>query len=77
MLALLQQPFYQGFDVHVHPMGRKPVAFHIARLLDRNPRTPFKIELTLHNLPTEIYNRWVQSQLAACRAASKRPERKS
>lgn len=67
MRAILEQPFYQEFVVHVHPMGNKPIAYHLARLLDRNPRTPYKIELALHNLPTEIYQRWLNTQLAQCR----------
>ena len=67
MQALLAQAQYRQFQVYVHPMGTKPLAYHIARLLDRNPRTPYKIELALHNLPTEIYPRWVQFQLQQCR----------
>ncbi|UOO88514.1 hypothetical protein LVJ82_13710 [Vitreoscilla massiliensis] len=67
MQDTLAQPQYRQFQVYVHPMGTKPLAYHIARLLDRNPRTPYKIELALHNLPTEIYPRWVQFQLQQCR----------
>ncbi|UOO91843.1 hypothetical protein [Vitreoscilla stercoraria] len=66
MLALLQQPFYQEFLIYVHPMGIQSVGFHMARLLDRNPRTPYTIELALHNIPTEIYQRWLQAQLQKC-----------
>jgi len=58
MRALLDDPFYRGFRVYVHPKGVKPVGYHIARLLDRNPRTPFRIELGLHNLHTTIQARW-------------------
>lgn len=68
MLALLQQPFYQEFLIYVHPMGIKSVGFHVARLLDRNPRTPYTIELALHNIPTEVYQRWLQAQLQNCRS---------
>jgi hypothetical protein len=52
MRALLDDPFYRGFMVYVHPQGVHPIGFHIARLLDRNPRTPYAIELALHNLHT-------------------------
>lgn len=58
MRALLDDPFYRGFRVYVHPKAVKPVGYHVARLLDRNPRTPFRIELGLHNLHTTLYDRW-------------------
>ncbi|MCC8362653.1 hypothetical protein LK996_06145 [Lysobacter sp. A6] len=64
--AELADPFYTGFDIYVHKQGVKPVGFHIARLLDRNPRTPFRIELALHNLHTTLYDRWVAYRVAVC-----------
>ncbi|HJW45482.1 MAG TPA: hypothetical protein VJ484_03235 [Lysobacter sp.] len=64
--ALLADPFYRGFEVYVHKQGVKPVGFHIARLLDRNPRTPFRIELALHNLHTTLFDRYLAHRLAAC-----------
>jgi hypothetical protein len=63
---LLDDPFYRGFQVYVHHQGVKPVGFHIARLLDRNPRTPFRIELALHNLHTTLYDRYVARRLRDC-----------
>ncbi|MEL3955345.1 hypothetical protein [Stenotrophomonas bentonitica] len=71
--ALLDDPFYQGFLIYVHPRGIRPIGYHIARLLDRNPRTPFAIELGLHNLHTTLYRRWVQAQLRQCAAATVPP----
>ncbi|MFL9584234.1 hypothetical protein [Stenotrophomonas sp. AB1(2024)] len=68
--ALLDDPFYREFVIYVHPRGIRPVGYHIARLLDRNPRTPFAFELGLHNLHTTLYHRWIQSQLQQCTAAS-------
>lgn len=68
--AELADPFYRGFEVYVHRQGVKPVGFHIARLLDRNPRTPFRIELALHNVHTTLYERYVQHRLRACGAAT-------
>lgn len=65
MRALLDDPFYRGFMVYVHPQGVRPIGFHIARLLDRNPRTPYAIDLALHNLHTTIYRRWLDSRLQA------------
>jgi hypothetical protein len=59
-------PFYGGFAIYVHRQGVKPVGFHIARLLDRNPRTPFRIELGLHNLHTTLYDRYVAYRLEEC-----------
>ncbi|HEY5783078.1 MAG TPA: hypothetical protein VIT66_14585, partial [Lysobacter sp.] len=64
--ALLADPFYRGFDIYVHKQGVKPVGFHIARLLDRNPRTPFRIELALHNLHTTLYDRYLAHRLDDC-----------
>ncbi|WP_456362579.1 hypothetical protein [Xanthomonas sp. F1] len=67
--ALLDDPFYRGFQVYVHPKGVKPIGYHVVRLLDRNPRTPFAIELTLQNLHTTLYQRWRDLQLRACAQA--------
>ncbi len=69
--ALLDDPFYQGFVIYVHPRGIRPVGYHVSRLLDRNPRTPFAFELGLHNLHTTLYRRWVDTQLQQCAAASR------
>ncbi len=68
--ALLDDPFYQGFVIYVHPRGIRPVGYHVARLLDRNPRTPFAVELGLHNLHTTLYHRWIETQLRQCVAAT-------
>ncbi|WP_022971675.1 hypothetical protein [Xanthomonas maliensis] len=66
--SLLDDPFYTGFQVYVHPKGVKPIGYHVARLLDRNPRTPYAIELTLHNLQTTLYWRWIDWRLQQCEA---------
>ncbi|NEL41915.1 MAG: hypothetical protein G3W69_29415, partial [Xanthomonas perforans] len=63
-------PFYQGFLVYVHPKGTKPIGYHVARLLDRNPRTPYAIDLTLHNLRSTLYWRWIDWQLQQCGAST-------
>lgn len=70
MEALLDDPFYRGFEIYVHPMGIKPIGYHIIRLLDRNPRTPYAVELTLHNLHTTLYQRWIAHELRGCAAAA-------
>lgn len=67
--ALLADPFYREFRIYVHRSGVRPVGYHIARLLDRNPRTPFAIELTLHNLHTTLFRRYLAHRLATCAAA--------
>ncbi len=72
---LLDDPFYRGFQVYVHRQGVKPVGFHVARLLDRNPRTPFRIELALHNLHTTLYRRYIDYRLRECEASLPRPTR--
>lgn len=70
MDAILADPFYRGFEVYVHPRGVKPVGYHLARLIDRNPRTPYRIQLGFHNLHTTIYARWIAQRLADCEATS-------
>ncbi|MCC4617131.1 hypothetical protein LL972_14185 [Xanthomonas campestris pv. asclepiadis] len=70
LLTLLEDPFYQGFLVYVHPKGIKPIGYHVARLLDRNPRTPYAIDLTLHNLRSTLYWRWIDWQLQQCGAGT-------
>lgn len=72
MDQLLDDPFYQQFVIYVHPRGIRPIGYHIARLLDRNPRTPFSIDLAVHNLHTTLYRRWREVQLRHC-AATGRP----
>jgi hypothetical protein len=54
----------------VHDHGVQAVGFHIARELDRNPRTPFRIALALHNLHTTLYDRYVAHRLDSCRRES-------
>jgi hypothetical protein len=66
---LLGDPFYQQFLIYVHPRGIKPIGAHVARLLDRNPRTPYVIELAMNNLQTTLFERWVQAQTGDCAAA--------
>lgn len=66
MESLLDDPFYRGFEIYVHPMGVKPIGYHVIRLLDRNPRTPYAIELALHNLHTTLYRRWIEHELRQC-----------
>jgi hypothetical protein len=65
--ALLSDPFYRGFRIYVHRHGVQTVGWHLIRMLDRNPRTPFRIELLLHNLHGTLFERYLQHQLAACR----------
>ncbi|WP_422509360.1 hypothetical protein [Stenotrophomonas sp. GZD-301] len=67
---LLDDPFYREFLIYVHPRGIRPIGYHVARLLDRNPRTPFAIELGLHNLHTTLYRRWIDARLRQCAATA-------
>ena len=75
--AELADPFYRDFEIYVHKQGVKPVAFHIARLLDRNPRTPYRIELALHNLNTTLYDRYVAYRLRDCSRGGLPPSARS
>ncbi len=71
MSAILDDPFYAGFLVYVHHHGARPVGWHLARLLDRNPRTPYRIELALHNRDTEIFERYAKFRVGECLAAAR------
>ncbi|MEO6064614.1 MAG: hypothetical protein ABIP49_02375 [Lysobacterales bacterium] len=66
MRTLLDDPFYGGFRVYGHPHGVKPIGYFVVRMLDRNPHTPFRIELALHNLHTEIYRRYARDRIDLC-----------
>ncbi len=64
--ALLADPVYRELLIYVHPKGVKPLGYHIVRLLDRNPRTPFSIDLALHNVHSTLYQRWIGARLREC-----------
>ena len=66
--TLLADPFYRGFRVYVHKLGVEPVGYHVVRLLDRNPRTPYRIELGLHNVHTTLMQRYIDYRTATCSA---------
>ncbi|WP_425414783.1 hypothetical protein [Pseudoxanthomonas dokdonensis] len=68
MDALLADPFYRGFRIYVHHRGVQPIAYHVVRMLDRNPRTPYTVSLARHNLHTTLYRRWRDRQLHDCRS---------
>lgn len=69
--ALLGDPFYRGFHVYVHKLGVRPVGYHIVRLLDRNPRTPYRIGLALHNVHTTLMARYLEHRLDVCRGGAR------
>ncbi|MCD9088206.1 hypothetical protein [Stenotrophomonas sp. SY1] len=64
--ALLADPVYRQLQIYVHDKGVRPLGYHIVRLLDRNPRTPFSIDLALHNLHTTLFRRWLDARLRDC-----------
>jgi len=65
--AIVADPFFSGFRIYVHRHGVTAVAYHFVRLLDRNPRTPFRIALALHNVHTTLMQRWIDHRLLSCR----------
>ncbi len=65
--AIVADPFFSGFRIYVHRHGVTPVAYHFVRLLDRNPRTSFRIALALHNVHTTLMQRWIDHRLRSCR----------
>jgi len=73
MDALLADPFFSEFRIYVHRHGVTPVSYHLVRLLDRNPRTPFRIALALHNVHTTLMQRWIEFQLDHCAAGDALP----
>lgn len=68
--AILADPFFSGFRVYVHRQGVQSIGYHLARMLDRNPRTPFKVEFALHNVHTTLMRRWFAYRVQACEAAT-------
>lgn len=70
MEAVLDDPFFRGFRIHVHRQGVRPVGHHFIRMLDRNPRTPFQIAFALHNVHTTLRQRYIGHQLATCGAVA-------
>ncbi len=67
MDTLLADPFYRDFRIYVHKLGVQSVGYHVVRLLDRNPRTPYRIGLALHNVDTTLQARYLAHRLQACR----------
>lgn len=67
---ILDDPFFTGFRVYVHRQGVQPIGYHLVRMLDRNPRTPFKVEFALHNVHSTLMRRWFDYRLQACRAGA-------
>ena len=65
--AIVADPFFSGFRIYVHRHGVTPIAYHFVRLLDRNPRTPFLVALSLHNVHTTLMQRWIEHRLRSCR----------
>lgn len=68
--ALLADPFFTGFRIYVHRQGVRPVGYHVARMLDRNPRTPYAIQFALHNVHTTLMRRWFDDRLRQCAAGA-------
>ncbi|MES2858614.1 MAG: hypothetical protein V4704_05485 [Pseudomonadota bacterium] len=64
--AIVADPFFSGFRIYVHRHGVTPIAYHFVRLLDRNPRTPFRAALALHNVHTTLMQRWFEHRLLGC-----------
>lgn len=67
MRTLLDDPFYRGFRIYVHDRDAQPVRYHLVRMLDINPRTPFEVQLSLSNLHTTLMQRYFAHRLRRCR----------
>jgi hypothetical protein len=64
--AALAHPVLAGIALYGHPHGVRPLRWWLARMLDRNPGTPYRFELGNHNLDTEIRERWLAWRLSQC-----------
>lgn len=66
----LAHPLLDGISLYGHAHGVKPLRWWVARMLDRNPGTPYRFELANHNLDGEIRERWLAWRLAQCSGGS-------
>ncbi|HET7842857.1 MAG TPA: hypothetical protein VFL14_01805 [Xanthomonadales bacterium] len=71
----LDHPVLSGTALYGHAHGVRPLRWWIARMLDRNPGTPYRFELANHNLDGEIRERWLAWRLAQCSGESLASER--
>ncbi len=66
MQKILRDPVYRGYLTFVHPLGRMTLGQHITRLLQINPRTPYKFQLYPSAVPHELYYRFALALLNQC-----------
>lgn len=62
----LAHALLDGISLYGHAHGVKPLRWWVARMLDRNPGTPYRFELANHNLDGEIRERWLAWRIALC-----------
>jgi len=62
----LDHPVLAGINLYGHAHGVQPLRWWLARLLDRNPGTPYRFEVGNHNLDGEIRERWLAWRLSKC-----------
>ncbi len=67
ILNLLKDPFLSETQLYVHPVGQRSIAWHILRLAQINPRTPYKVDFYHEVIHGELYNRWMKSNLDDCK----------
>jgi len=71
-LTMLQDPFLNETQIYVHPFGPRNIAWHIARLAQLNPRTPYMLRFYPDVMHRGVLNRWVKSQLDDCQSGSEK-----
>lgn len=69
ILNLLKDPFLNETQIYVHPFGPHSISWHIARLAQLNPRTPYNVRFYPDVMHYGVYDRWIQSQLDDCESA--------
>jgi hypothetical protein len=63
---MLSDPFLNETKVYVHPIGVKPISWHILRLARVNSRTPYGVSFYAEATHGEIFDRWLDLQLQSC-----------
>ncbi|MBF0314199.1 MAG: hypothetical protein HQK50_14485 [Oligoflexia bacterium] len=65
---ILAGAFYSQVKVYVHPLGIMSFGEHIKRLLERNPRTPYKFRLHDETTNSVLFERYKQHLIKRCQS---------
>jgi hypothetical protein len=62
----LNNPFFQGTKIYVHPFGEKTLKFHLRRLFAVNPRVPYFFTLYKSNINSSIFHDFINFYQNKC-----------